>query len=189
MSVLTLLLRFIILRVPMKGKIKIICYTIDMSLRHVHPFDPILFCDTKILILGTFPSLDSFKYNFYYAHARNQFWKILSAIFDMPVVTKEEKITLLREKKIGLWDIVASCERKNSSDTNLKNCVLNDIPLLLRTYQDIQLLAFTGQKAAQLYHRQYADLSIETVTLPSPSPAYAKMRITQKLEIYRNCLL
>ncbi len=150
-----------------------------------HPFEPIIYDDTKILILGTFPSIDSFKYDFYYAHKRNQFWKILSEIFAMPTTTRKEKITLLKTNKIGLWDIVSSCERKNSSDTNLKNCTLHDIPKLLKKYPTIKTIAFTGQKAAKLYQKEYKNLPIQTTTLPSPSPAYASMSITEKKEIYQ----
>ncbi len=155
---------------------------------YTHPFDPILFPDTQILILGTFPSLDSFKYDFYYAHKRNQFWKILADIYDMPVESRAEKITLLQRAKIGLWDIVASCERKNSSDTNLKNCTLHDIPAVLKVYPSIVLIAFTGQKAAQLYRKGYADLPVKTVVLPSPSPAYASMRYEERKKIYKETL-
>ena len=157
-------------------------------MRYEHPFDPILFSDTKILILGTFPSLDSFKYDFYYAHRRNQFWKILSEIYNMPAETKEERIALLKHAKTGLYDIVASCERQNSSDANLRNCTLTDIPAILKTHPNIELIAFTGKKAAELYHKVYSDLPIRTVTLPSPSPAYASMRYEEKLERYREVL-
>ncbi len=106
----------------------------------------------------------------------------------MPVESRAEKITLLQRAKIGLWDIVASCERKNSSDTNLKNCTLHDIPAVLKVYPSIVLIAFTGQKAAQLYRKGYADLPVKTVVLPSPSPAYASMRYEEKKKIYKETL-
>ncbi len=157
--------------------------------QYIHPFKPILFPDTKILILGTFPSLDSFKYDFYYAHKRNQFWKILSEIYEMPVETNEQKIALLKKAKIGLYDIVASCERENSSDANLKNCILTDIPAILKLYPSIELIAFTGQKAAKLYQKEFKELDIDTIVLPSPSPAYAAMPYETKKAIYENTLL
>lgn len=159
-----------------------------MSNLYKHPFEPIVFFDTKVLILGTFPSLDSFKYDFYYAHKRNQFWKILSDIFCMPTNTTEQKIAILKREKIGLWDIVASCERKNSSDNNLKNCTLHDIPLLLKEYPNIKIIAFTGQKAFKLYQKKYADLDIKTTILPSPSPAFASMKYIEKKEIYEKMI-
>ncbi len=157
--------------------------------RYEHPFDPILFSDTETLILGTFPSLDSFRYDFYYAHKRNQFWKILSQIFGMPARTHAERIALLQHARIGLWDIVASCERRNSADSNLKKCTLHDIPALLARHPSIRQIAFTGKKAAALYMRQYSDLPVETVTLPSPSPAYAAMSPEAKREIYAQVLI
>jgi hypoxanthine-DNA glycosylase len=157
--------------------------------RYEHPFKPVIFPDTKILILGTFPSLDSFKYDFYYAHKRNQFWKILSDIYRMPVAYKAEKIALLKHAKIGLYDIVASCERKNSSDANLKNCIVTDIPAMLKKYPSIEKIAFTGKKAYQLYQKSYSDLPVNSVVLPSPSPAYALMPYEEKRRIYEKVLL
>ncbi len=153
--------------------------------RYIHPFDPIIFNDSKTLVLGTFPSIVSFEDNFYYAHKRNQFWKLLGDIFKMPANTKEERIALLKEHKIALWDIIASCKRQNSSDTNLKNVELNDIPALLSAYPSIERIAFTGKKAQQLYNKLYKDLPVETFLLPSPSPAYAAMKYEEKLKHYR----
>ncbi len=152
-----------------------------------HPFQPIVFPDTAILVLGTFPSLDSFKYDFYYAHPRNQFWRILSDVFHFQAETPEQKIELLQTYRLGLWDIIASCERKNSSDTNLKKCILHDIPTLLRHYPNITTIAFTGEKAAALYQKKYAHLHVKTITLPSPSPAYAGMTYVAKREAYEKC--
>ena len=152
---------------------------------YTHPFDPIIFDDSKTLVLGTFPSIVSFEDNFYYAHRRNQFWKLLRDIFKMSINTKEERIELLKEHKIALWDIIASCERENSSDTNLKKIKLNDISSLLLAYPSIKRIAFTGKKAQQLYNKLYKDLSIETFLLPSPSTAYASMKYEEKLSCYR----
>ena len=154
--------------------------------RYTHPFKPIIFDDSETLVLGTFPSIVSFENNFYYAHKRNQFWKLLGDIFKMPTGTKEERIALLKKHKIALWDIVASCERENSSDTNLKNVKLNDIPALLAAYPNIERIAFTGKKAQQLYNKLYKNLPIKTFLLPSPSPAYAAMRYEEKLERYKD---
>ena len=156
--------------------------------KFTHPFDPLIDNESKILILGTFPSLDSFKFDFYYAHKRNQFWKILGEIFQMPIETKEEKIALLKKHKIALWDVIKACSRKNSSDVNLKDIELNDIPTLLTQYPSIKKVAFTGKKAQQLYNKLYKDFPIETLLLPSPSPAYAAMRYEQKVQRYRELL-
>ncbi len=152
-----------------------------------HPFDPVVFPNTVLLILGTFPSLESCKRHGYYAHPRNQFWRILSDLFHVPATTELEKTALLNKYRIGLWDIIASCERTDSSDSNLTNCHLNDIPALLQKYPQISHLAFTGKKAARLYQKTYADLHVNCQTLPSPSPAFATMKYNTKKEAYRRC--
>ena len=153
-----------------------------------HPFEPIVFEQSRILILGSFPSLDSFKYDFYYAHPRNQFWKILNTLYHENARTKEEKIALLKKHRLALWDIVASCERTNSSDANLKNVTPNDIPSLLKRYPSIKTIAFTGKKAYSIYRKHYKNLDIETRILPSPSPAYAAMSLDEKIETYDKLL-
>jgi hypoxanthine-DNA glycosylase len=156
--------------------------------RYEHPFKPIIYENSQILILGTFPSIKSFKNNFYYSNPKNQFWKIMSEIFNENFNSENEKIDFLKRKKIALWDIVKSCERKNSSDSNLKNIKPNDIPNLIKTYKNIKLLAFTSKKAVHLYKKFYPDLNIETIYLPSPSPAYASMNLNEKIKIYKKIL-
>ncbi len=146
--------------------------------------------NSKILILGSFPSLKSFEYNFYYAHPRNQFWPILSEIFGLPADSTEERVALLKKTGIALWDVIASCERKNSADSNLRSCEPNDIPALLHEYPNIDMLFFTGKKAQTLYHRYFGKkLDLPTALLPSPSPAYAVMDFETKVERWRESLL
>lgn len=106
----------------------------------------------------------------------------------MPTDTIPERIELLKKHKIALWDIIASCERKNSSDANLKKIELNDISALLAAYPTIEHIAFTGKKAEQLYNKLYSDLPIKTTTLPSPSPAYAMISYDEKKEKYEALL-
>jgi len=149
-----------------------------------HPFKPIIFKDTKTLVLGSFPSIQSVKNDFYYAHPRNQFWKILSAITEYPINNRDQKIWLLKEAKLGLWDMIASCSRENSLDSSLEDEVVNDIPALLEQYPSITKVAFTGRKAEALYKLHFSHLEIETVYLPSPSAAYAKMKFEEKVKIY-----
>ncbi len=149
-----------------------------------HPFEPIVFPDTEILILGSFPSVDSFANAFYYAHRRNQFWLILSAITGYPVNNKDQKIWLLKTHRWGLWDMVASCSRRNSLDSSLSGIEVNDIPALLRRHPSIRTLLFTGRKAQQLFERRFGDHPIGRDYLPSPSPAYAAMGFEEKVKIY-----
>ena len=153
-----------------------------------HPFDPIVFNDTKILILGSFPSIKSFENHFYYAHPRNQFWKILSTLTGYPANTKDQRIWLLKEAKLGLWDMIRSCSRENSLDSSLEEEEVNDIPALLERYPSIEKIAFTGRKAQVLFELNFDYLEIVRIYLPSPSSAYAKMTIEKKAEIYREKL-
>ena len=150
-----------------------------------HPFEPIVFPDTEILILGSFPSIQSFEKQFYYAHPRNQFWKILSEGTKYPALTRDQRIWLLKQCKLGLWDMVSACSRSNSLDSSLEEEEVNDIASLLERYPSIEKIAFTGRKAEALYAVNFAHLDRETIYLPSPSAAYAKMRLEQKIEIYR----
>lgn len=150
-----------------------------------HPFSPILDDQTRILFLGSFPSIASFEQSFYYAHPRNAFWPILEEIFNVRLESSEAKKGFCLEKGIGLWDVIGSCERSNSSDTNLKNCIPNDFPALLQSYPNIRAIGFTGKKSFDLFKKYYGDLAIEQVLLPSTSPAHAAMKRSEKTDRYR----
>ena len=153
-----------------------------------HPFKPIVFKDTQILILGSFPSIQSFEKNFYYAHPRNQFWKLLESVTSYPVNNRDQKVWLLKECKFGLWDMVKVCSRENSLDSSLENEEVNDLAAFLEEYPSITKLAFTGKKAEALFKIHFPHLTIDTVYLPSPSAAYAKMTFDEKSAEYKKCL-
>lgn len=154
----------------------------------IHPFPPILDENTQILFLGSFPSIASFEQAFYYAHPRNTFWSIMEEIFGVTLHSNENKITFCLEKGIGLWDVIGSCQRSNSSDTNLKNIIPNDFKKLLAEYPNIKAIAFTGKKAFDLFQKYFKELEIEIVLLPSTSPAHAAMKREEKMVIYKSCL-
>ena len=153
-----------------------------------HPFKPIVFKDTEVLILGSFPSIKSFEKNFYYAHPRNQFWKIMEAVKSYPVNNKDQKIWLLKESKFGLWDMIKNCSRDNSLDSSLEEEEVNDIASFLEENPTIKKLAFTGKKSQALFETHFGYLEIERVYLPSPSAAYAKMSIEDKVKMYKELL-
>jgi len=153
-----------------------------------HPFPPIIDRNTRILFLGSFPSIASFEQAFYYAHPRNTFWPILEEIFGIKFDNNADKAQFCLEKGIGLWDVIGSCERSNSSDTNLKNCIPNDFEKLLRDYPNIRVLGFTGKKSHDLFVKYFKDLEVERVLLPSTSPAHAAMRKEEKTQIYKGFL-
>lgn len=149
-----------------------------------HPFKPVVFKDSEILILGSFPSIKSFENGFYYSHPQNQFWKIMSAVTKYPVNNRDQKIWLLKEKKIALWDMIKSCNRENSLDSSIENEDVNDIADFLECHPKIKQVAFTGKKSQAIFEYYFGHLEIERCYLPSPSSAYAKMPLDQKIEKY-----
>lgn len=153
-----------------------------------HPFSPIIDSNTRILFLGSFPSIASFEHSFYYAHSRNAFWPIMEKIFNVNLPDNETKIAFCLTHQLGLWDVIGSCERENSSDSNLKRIVPNDFETLLHDYPNIKVLAFTGKKAFDLFGKYFKNMEIETVLLPSTSPAHATMNQEEKMRIYKEFL-
>jgi TDG/mug DNA glycosylase family protein len=159
-----------------------------MSEMLAHPFSPIVFNDTKVLILGSFPSIRSFENDFYYAHPSNQFWKILSLITGYPIHNRDQKVWLLKEHQWGLWDMIKSCQRENSLDSSLEDEEVNDIGTFLEEHPTIKKVAFTGRKAEALFKLHFSHVEISQAYLPSPSSAYAAMRLEEKAERYKTFL-
>lgn len=140
----------------------------------VHPFEPLYDENSKILILGSFPSVKSCQQMFYYGHPQNRFWKVISTVFgaDTPQ-TIEEKRELLLSNSIALWDVIASCEINGSSDSSIKNVIANDISVILKS-ADIRKI-FVNGKTAEKYYNKYIKNMVgrEAESLPSTSPANA----------------
>ena len=151
-----------------------------------HPFTPFVDANSTVLILGTFPSIKSFEENFYYGHPKNQFWKLISSVFDeVEPKTIDDKKSFLKKHGIALWDVVKSCDRKNSLDSNLKNIVPNDIKSVLQEFPNIKKLYFTSKTALKVYEKYFKDLKLPYFYLDSPSPAYAKKSFAQKLKSWK----
>ncbi len=146
-----------------------------------HTIDPIYDKNSKILILGSFPSVKSRKENFYYAHPQNQFWNILSDVFNEKIVDKRE---FLIRHNIALWDVVKSCTIDKSKDSSIKNVVVNDI-LSIVDATNIKHIFTVGKKAYQLYNKYLKDkVLIDAIYLPSTSPIYAFLSYHDKLNEY-----
>ena len=144
-----------------------------MNTQHIeHPFSPVYDENSKILILGTLPSVKSRENNFYYGHPQNKFWRVLAEILNQAVPkTIEEKKDLLLSNGIALWDVIKSCDIIASSDSSIKNAVANDIAGLLAKTK-IEKIYTDGKKAFQLYHRLCEpQTGITAICLPSTSPA------------------
>lgn len=139
-----------------------------------HTFTPVFDENSRILILGTFPSVKSRENQFYYGHPQNRFWRVTAALTDSAVpFTIEEKKRMLLEGRIAVWDVIASCEIEGSSDSSIRNVVPNDIAGLLgRT--NIQAVFCNGGKAYELYAK-YCEKACgkKALKLPSTSPANA----------------
>lgn len=139
-----------------------------------HTFEPIFDKNSKVLILGSFPSVKSRENNFYYGHPQNRFWKVLAKIFEVEVPQSiEEKKTFLLEHNIAVWDVIESCTIIGSSDSSIKDVVVNNFSIVLENSK-IDTIYVNGGKAYELYHR-YAEkqTGIPAIKLPSTSPANA----------------
>ena len=137
-----------------------------------HPFGP-LYCEkSRVLILGSFPSVKSREQNFFYGHPQNMFWKVVARVFDRDVPeTIEEKKSLILESGLALWDSIASCEITGSSDASIRNVKTNDISIILDSC-DIGRIYCNGRKSYDLYCRYIKpETGREATCLPSTSPA------------------
>ena len=152
-----------------------------------HEFEPIYNANSKILILGTLPSVKSREQNFYYGHPQNRFWKVLARICEtenVPESIEEKKIFLL-EHQIAVWDVIAECDIIGSSDSSIKNVVPTDLNIILKN-APIQQIYGNGGKAYTLYQKySYPKIQREMVKLPSTSPANAAWQIERLTESWR----
>lgn len=141
-----------------------------------HPFDPIFDKNSKVLILGSFPSIKSRECNFYYSHTKNRFWEIIAHITNNDLVPIDifQKKFILINNKIALWDVVKSCDIKASIDSSINNVIPNDIDYILQNSLIKQIFA-NGNKAYDLFKKFFPRHSV--INLPSTSSANAKYSI------------
>lgn len=155
-----------------------------------HNIEPVFDENSKVLILGSFPSVKSRESAFFYGHPQNRFWKILAEIFCEPVPqTVEEKKELLLKHNIAVWDVIASCDIEGSSDSSIKNVVPNDIGIILEQ-ADIQRICLNGGTAYRLFCKYHKESGIPPIQqLPSSSPANARYRLADLVEEWKKVLL
>jgi hypoxanthine-DNA glycosylase len=152
----------------------------------VHPIDPVFDKESKVLILGSFPSVKSREAMFFYGHPQNRFWKVIASIYDENIpTTLEEKKALLLRNHIAVWDVIASCDIEGSSDSSIKNVVPNDLSAILDNAQ-IKAIYVNG-KTAEKYYRKYIEKKInrKAICLPSTSPANAAWNIEKLLDVWK----
>ena len=156
-----------------------------MSTRSVvHPFAPVSNAHSRILILGTMPSVGSREAGFYYGHPRNRFWSVLAECFGKSLPqTVEEKTRLLLDHNIALWDVLASCNISSSDDASIRESVPNDIVNFMGGKQIHKILC-NGKKAYQLYNR-FFNFPLPALPMPSTSSANAAWRLDRLIDAWK----
>ena len=150
-----------------------------------HPFPPVYDAHSRVLILGSFPSVKSREQRFFYGHPQNRFWRVLAAVFSCAVPqTVAEKEAMLRANGVALWDVIASCEISGSSDASIRNAVPNDLTEIFAA-ADIRAVYCNGAAAYALYQKYILPVTGRTAEkLPSTSPANAAWRPEQLIEAW-----
>lgn len=143
-----------------------------------HEFPPVYDVNSKILILGSFPSVKSREMQFYYGHPQNRFWKVLAAVLgDEIPTTIEEKKSFLLKHHIAVWDVIDRCSIQGSSDATIKDVVVNNFDEILRN-SAISTIFVNGTKAYELYCKYAeAQTGMKAIKLPSTSPANAAWKL------------
>lgn len=142
-----------------------------------------------MLILGSFPSTASLTAGQYYAHRQNQFWRILGAILGQPLPAMDyaARLAAVQAAGIAIWDVYAACEREGSLDAAIRNAEPNDFAKLKKSAPALRRICFNGGTAGR-FSRLLAPLGLETLILPSTSPANATWTFERKLAAWRDAL-
>jgi TDG/mug DNA glycosylase family protein len=153
-----------------------------ISTEHCRPdqgLSPVSGRDPVILILGSYPSIQSLAKNEYYGNPQNQFWKIMEILFGidhtLPYISRTVHLT---KQRIALWDVLFSCSRNGSADTGIRDPVANDIQGFVLDHPTIRCIALNGNIAGRYYKKMNPGLP--HVILPSTSSANARMTLAQK---------
>lgn len=146
-----------------------------------HPFKPFFDKNSKILILGSFPSVKSRQDGFYYQHPRNRFWWILENLFNTKLENITKQQAFLKENNIALWDVLASCKIKNSDDKTISYAKANNLNLIL-SQAKIQAIFTTGKSAFRFFVKFNPHL--KAISLPSSSPANLNFSFERLLQEY-----
>lgn len=151
---------------PFKPTIREVATGSSNTARTLYGLPPVADARTKVLILGTFPGSVSLKAGQYYADSRNYFWQLLGRVFEinLPVLSYRERCAKLRERQIGLWDVIETCERKGSLDKAIRHESVRELSALLKIAPNLEFIAFNGNRA-----RRYVSYDFVSNVLPSSS--------------------
>lgn len=151
----------------------------------VHPFEPIFDNNSRVLLLGSFPSPKSREISFYYGHPKNRFWLVLSKVLNEPLpLLIEDKKKMLLKHNIAIWDVLATCKIIGASDASIKNAVPNDI-MRLKSKSKIKAV-FTLGKTATNYYNKY--IGSDCIYLPSTSPANCAVKTETLVDEFKQIL-
>ena len=149
-------------------------------------FPPVVTPDCRLLVLGSLPGEASLAMRRYYAHPRNQFWRLMGSVIgvDLASLAYEERLAALLGIRVGLWDTVASATRAGSLDTAIRDARHNPLAELTDRLPMLRAVAFNGARAAAIGRRLLAGSGVELVPLPSSSPAHAAMPVETKEQFW-----
>lgn len=155
-----------------------------------HPIEPVFDQNSRILILGSFPSVKSREVKFFYGHPKNRFWKVIAAVYGEKAPDSiEEKKSFLLRNHIAVWDVIKSCDIEGSADSSIKNVVPNDLNRILNQ-AEIEHIFLNGKKAEQLYKKYMEkETNRKAECLPSTSPANAAWSFERLVEEWKKILL
>ena len=156
-----------------------------MAQRIEHPFGPLFSEHSRVLILGSFPSVKSREQQFFYGHPQNRFWKVMAALFGQePPGTTEEKRELILTHGLALWDSIASCVITGSSDASLREVKANDLRVIL-DHAPIRRICCNGKESFRQYEKHIRPVTgREALCLPSTSPANAQWSLERLTEAW-----
>lgn len=151
-----------------------------------HPIEPVYDENSEILILGSFPSVKSREEGFFYGHPNNRFWKVLAGVYEDGIPTNiDMKRKFLLKHHVAVWDVIHSCDIVGSSDSSIRNVVVNDLDRILQAAA-IRNIFVNGKKAEELYMRYiYPKNGMKPIVLPSTSPANAAKNLESLVESWR----
>lgn len=153
-------------------------------------FAPVVAADTHTLVLGSFPGEASLAATQYYAHPRNQFWRLLGAVLDeadLHALPYDDRLARVLAHGIGIWDVLDACQREGSLDSAIRHAQPNDFASLRDHAPSLRKVCFNGKTAGR-FAPVIAMAGYTTLVLPSSSPANAMLSFDQKLCLWRDIL-
>lgn len=146
----------------------------SMSEARKHGLPPVMRADATLLVLGSLPGEASLAAARYYAHPQNQFWRLVGVVLGVPleVLEYEERLELLKERGIALWDVIHAARRRGSLDQAISDVEARDLAGFVAGFPDLRAVAFNGGTAARLGRKALTSTALALIDLPSSSPAF-----------------